>query len=174
MGWRRIFPGVPRILSPHLNLTCGEIYESAPRVRIQASSPMKTAHSQDLREPRMQSEGQLLTVLVSDLLHIDIAHALNEVLHGSRRFTESSGADLSLCACKAVPKEVREFHRYWPSDIHPKFQFLLASLTFCPSLVCVTERDLTSCPILVHVVQHVPKGFPITRGPHPTDLRIIQ
>ena len=57
MELRGIFSGVTWILSPNLKFTCGEIYESPPRARIRASSPMKTAHSQDVTQHRMQSEG---------------------------------------------------------------------------------------------------------------------
>lgn len=98
-----------------------------------------------------------LTMLVSDLLHVDIAYALHEVLYGSLRFSEGREANLPVRAHQAIPEEVREFHRYRSGDVHPQLQLFFLTLTFGLSPVCVAQKDLTSPPIRVRVAKHVPE-----------------
>jgi hypothetical protein len=80
-----------------------------------------------------------LTVLVSNVLHIDIAHAFCKISHGPRPVLESRGAYLSLCAYETIVKEVRQSHGYGFSNVHSQFQFLFVSLTFCPAFIGVIQ-----------------------------------
>ena len=77
------------------------------------------------------------------------------------------------CALRLSSKEVSELHRHGADNIRPQLKFLLTPLAFRSALVCMTERDLPSLPVLVHVVKHVPKRLLITRGPHPKPYQLF-
>ncbi len=49
---------------------------------------------------------------------------------------------------------------------------MLAKSMFRLAFVRVTEEDLPSSFTLIYVVKHVPKGLPITRGPHPKPYQL--
>lgn len=53
---------------------------------------------------------ELLSVLISNFLHINISYARGEISHDLRRFFEGTIANLSLCAYKTILKEVRQPH----------------------------------------------------------------
>ena len=80
-----------------------------------------------------------LTVLVSNVLHIDISNAFCKISHGPRPVFESRGSNLSLRAYETILKEVCQSHGYGFSNMHPQFQFLFVSLTFCPAFVGMTQ-----------------------------------
>ena len=69
--------------------------------------------------PRQTVLNESLTVLITDVLHIDVAHALDEISHRPRCVIKSSGSHLPLRTHEAILEEVREPHRYWPGDVHP-------------------------------------------------------
>jgi hypothetical protein len=98
-----------------------------------------------------------LTMLVSNLLHVDVTYARDEVVHRPCGLLERSGTHLSFRARKTIPKEVRELHRNRIGNVHPQLQFLLIPLAFGLAFVCMAERDLPSLAVLVYVIEHVPK-----------------
>jgi hypothetical protein len=82
---------------------------------------------------------EALTVLIANILHVDIAHARDDISHGFRRFVESRGTNLSLRAYETILKEVCQSHGYGFSNVHPQFQILFIPLTFCPALIGMTQ-----------------------------------
>lgn len=114
-----------------MNLPLGNLrrLDSTQRVAIELTSIFgKLKHPLelfDLLRGRARREVLHLTVLdeslavfIMNILHVDIADALDEIPHGSCRILKNRGSNLALRVSEAVLEEGRESHRYWPGDIH--------------------------------------------------------
>jgi hypothetical protein len=121
-------------------------FQSAKRVTVKLSTIFRQleypfqlldfirrrAHREVMRQTVLNES---LTMLVANVLHIDISYARCKISHGPRPVLDGRGSNLSLRAHETILKEVRQSHGDGFSNFHPQFQFLFVSLTFCPAFV---------------------------------------